>query len=189
MFNGDQETFTPGKTALMVVLIVVVLIVAYFVRKNIRRAQYGDEYIRMGIAKERKQQYEEAVNYYMAAESAYRESGSDEGRARAYYLAGMLESKCEDHEEAMKYYHQAEPIARVASQPEDLAFLLMNMGGTEEELCNMEEARKYYMDAMEVYEKLGDREGVLFAWDKLNLEMDKSNSERKEESNDVEETE
>jgi|GEM_PF-4091784 len=189
MFSGGQETFTPGKTALMIVLIVVVLIIAYFVRKKIRRAQYGDEYIRLGIMKERKQQYEEAVNYYLAAAEAYHESESEEGRARAFYLAGMLESKCENHQEAMKYYRKSEPIARAASQPEDLGFLLMNMGGTEEELGNMEEARKYYRDAMAVYEKLGDREGVLFARDKLNLEMDEQNSERKEESNDVEETE
>ena len=169
MSNGEA-TFSTGMTALMAFLIVVVLIIAFFIRRQIKRAQYGDEYIRWGTSKEKSRQYDDAMKCYMAAEEVYRENGDEAGRARAYYLAGMMESKRENHEEARKYYRKAEPIARESSPPEDLGYLLMNLGETEEELGNEKKAMKYYADAADVYEKAGDNEGLLFAQERLNYE-------------------
>ena len=165
--NNAETTFSNGMTLLMIALIAIVLTVAFFIRRQIKRSQYGDEYIRWGTAQEKKKRYKDAVMCYLTAEEVYRENGDDEGRARAFFLAGMLESRCGNHKEAQNYFRKAEPIARKASKPEDLAFLLLNMGDTEAELGKKEKAKACYSDAAEVYGKHGDQEGVLFAQDKL----------------------
>ncbi|MDR3364380.1 MAG: hypothetical protein LBS91_05460 [Clostridiales Family XIII bacterium] len=167
-----ESILQSGMTLIMVFLIAIVLVAAFFIRRQIKAAQRGDEYIRWGIAQEKKRRFPDAIMCYMTAEEMYRKHGDEAGRARAFYLAGTLEAKRGAPDEAMKYYRKAETPARKAAPTEDLGFLLMSMGEAEEELGHTEKAKKYFAEAAAVYEKGGDHEGLLYAQEKLQIETE-----------------
>lgn len=128
----------------------------------------AESYRVIGVGKSYQNSIDGAVESYLTALSYYKKSGNIEGEAKVYNNIGNLYRDIDSHK-SLENFNKALRIAKKLNIRDLIAGLYLNIGTANQKLKNYPAALNYYKLSLSMFEKLGNKVGVIQSHQNLGV--------------------